>query len=149
MEIITNNIFLGSLDRLQSVSLPNYEKPTHSTKELENIFAFSANTNQGVNRSYNEDRISIILNAACPKTHDPDLWPKTHFFGIFDGHGGHGCSEFLRNSLHKFILTDLSFPSNPKIALINGFRKAENTFLEQVKQNSNLNNNQISDPSGS
>ena len=121
------------MDNLHSISLPNYEKPTFSKKEWENIYGFAANTNQGVNRGYNEDRVSIILNASCPKIHNPDTWPKTHFFGIFDGHGGEGWSEFLKNTLHKYVYTDENFPSDPKIALINGLKRAENSFIEKIK----------------
>jgi protein phosphatase PTC2/3 len=80
----------GSIDQLLDVSLPNYEKPIHSIKQLGPVFSFAANTNQGIRRSYNEDRVSIILNADCPKNHDREKWPKVHFFGVFDGHGGQG-----------------------------------------------------------
>lgn len=27
-------------------------------------------------------------------------WPKCSFFGIYDGHGGSKCPEFLRDYLH-------------------------------------------------
>lgn len=54
----------GSFDNLLDVSLPNYEKPTHSVTHLGSVYAFGANTNQGINRNYNEDRVSIILNAS-------------------------------------------------------------------------------------
>ena len=101
---------------------------------MDGIYAFGANTNQGVSRAYNEDRVSIILNAACPKTHNPKTWPKVHFFGVFDGHGGQGCSEYLRNNLHKFVLTNIAFPQNPKLALSNGFKRAEDSFIDQIKQ---------------
>ena len=53
-----------SIDHFVDISLPNYEKPTHSTKPLGSVYGFAANTNQGINRNYNEDRVSIILNAA-------------------------------------------------------------------------------------
>ena len=79
-----------SVDNLMDVSLPNYEKPIHSNKEMQPMYAFAANTNQGINRNYNEDRVSIVLNADCPQNQDKSLWPKVHFFGVYDGHGGHG-----------------------------------------------------------
>ena len=31
-------------------------------------------------------------------------WPVVHFFGIFDGHGGNKCAEFLRDNLHLYII---------------------------------------------
>ncbi|CAI2360680.1 unnamed protein product [Moneuplotes crassus] len=139
----------SSMTDLHSISLPNYDQPTFSKKEMSNIFGFAANTNQGISRNYNEDRVSIIINATCPKTHNVQNWPTTHFFGVFDGHGGQGCSEFLRVSLHKILYTDPCFPSNPKQALLNAFERAEFLFSEKTRKKSNFEFNHISDPSGS
>ena len=30
-------------------------------------------------------------------------WPKCSFFGIYDGHGGHTCADFLRDYLHQLV----------------------------------------------
>ena len=53
-------------------------------------------------RTYNEDRVSIILNIVKPKEKFGN-WPKCSFFGIFDGHGGTLCPEFLRDNLHSNV----------------------------------------------
>jgi hypothetical protein len=68
------------------------------------ITAYSANTNQGIVRNYNEDRVTIILNFTQPKDRQMDYWPKCAFFGVYDGHGGCACSEFLRDYLHHFVI---------------------------------------------
>ena len=41
-------------------------------------------------RTYNEDRVAIILNIMKPKNKEMqnEYWPKCSFFGIYDGHGG-------------------------------------------------------------
>lgn len=52
-------------------------------------------------------------------------WPQCSFFGVFDGHGGATCSDFLRDNLHHFIIRDPEFPQNPRQALLNGFKYAE------------------------
>lgn len=54
------------------------------------ITAYGANTNQGIVRNYNEDRVAIILNIMKPKSKESKIeyWPKCSFFGIYDGHGG-------------------------------------------------------------
>jgi protein phosphatase 2C family protein 2/3 len=49
---------------------------------------------------------------------------------VFDGHGGYSCAEFLKENLHKFVIKDPEFPENPKQALINGFREAEEVFTK-------------------
>lgn len=64
------------------------------------VVAYAANTNQGIIRTYNEDRVSIILNILKPPNRLNEEWPKCSFFGIYDGHGGSGCADFLRDNLH-------------------------------------------------
>lgn len=47
-------------------------------------------------RTFNEDRVSIIFNVQKPKERQHEDWPKCSFFGIYDGHGGQKCSDFIR-----------------------------------------------------
>jgi protein phosphatase 2C family protein 2/3 len=53
-------------------------------------------------RTYNEDRVAIILNIMKPKmkVFNGLTWPKCSFFGVYDGHGGNVCADFLRDYLH-------------------------------------------------
>ena len=86
----------------------------YSVKRNGVVAAYGANTNQGISRNYNEDRVAIILNIMRPKgkqTTGTDVeWPKCSFFGVYDGHGGHSCADFLRDYLHQFIIQDSNFP---------------------------------------
>lgn len=72
------------------------------------VKAFAANTNVGIVRKSNEDRISIILNVIQPKQRQPiipnELWPKLQIFGVYDGHGGSRCAEYLKDTLHNNII---------------------------------------------
>jgi protein phosphatase 2C family protein 2/3 len=43
--------------------LPKFEKSKVIVKDFGKIKAFSVNTHQGTVRNYNEDRVSILLNA--------------------------------------------------------------------------------------
>lgn len=83
-----------------TVVLPNFEPTKCSVRKNGVISGYSANTNQGIIRDYNEDRVSIILNIMKPPSKKCDNWPKCAFFGIFDGHGGYSCADFLRDNLH-------------------------------------------------
>jgi protein phosphatase 2C family protein 2/3 len=47
-------------------------------------------------------------------------WPKCSFFAVYDGHGGQECADFLKEKLHKIIINQDSFPSNPVQALTTG-----------------------------
>ena len=60
-----------------------------------------------------------------PASRASESWPKCSFFGVFDGHGGVNCADFLRDNLHQFVIKEPSFPYNPKEALKLGFENAE------------------------
>ena len=93
--------------------IPNHEATKCSEKRNGVVRAYAANTNQGLVRSYNEDRVSIILNTVKPLDRKNETWPKCSFFGVYDGHGGPVCAEFLRDNLHQFVIREESFPTNP------------------------------------
>lgn len=108
------------------VDFKNYEPSRISSKKNGMIKSYAANTNQGLLRDYNEDRVSIILNVAKPENKKSlKSWPKISFFGVFDGHGGSNCADFLRDNLHTFIVKETTFPFDPKESIRKGFKKAE------------------------
>ena len=109
-------------------SFANTEKIRISQKKFGIIHSYSAITSEG-HRNYNEDRVSIIYNITRPQ--NINNWPHCSFFGLYDGHAGNTCADFLRDNLHKFIINDKHFPQNPKKSIFNGFLKAESIFLKE------------------
>lgn len=97
-----------------------------SSKGNGNIHAYAVNSNQGISRKYNEDRVSIILNISKNGV-------KSSFFAIYDGHGGSNCCDFLTQNLHQYIFNSKKFPAHPRQALIEGIKMAEQKFIEKVK----------------
>lgn len=89
---IKDKIYKANLDRVRI-----------SKKAFGCIEGYAAITTEGVVRDYNEDRVSIILNIPQPPNFNGVSWPNCSFFGIYDGHGGSACAEFLRDNLHKFV----------------------------------------------
>jgi len=84
--------------------LPYFEPTKCSTRKNGIVKAYAANTNQGIVRNYNEDRVAIILNIMKPPNLDTkEEWPICSFFGVYDGHGGTNCADFLRDNLHQFV----------------------------------------------
>lgn len=118
--------------QLDGVFMPNYSEPKCSMRSFGAIKGYSANTNQGITRDYNEDRVSIILNLAKPKHREHEHWPNCSFFAVYDGHGGSFCSDFLRDNLHKLVLESKHFPWNPREALFEGIERAEQVFMEMA-----------------
>ncbi len=81
------------------------------------------NSNQGISRKYNEDRVSIILNIVKNGV-------KASYFAIYDGHGGANCCDFLTQNLHQLIFNSKYFPCYPRQAIIEGMREAETKFIQ-------------------
>ena len=85
-------------------------------------------------RKANEDRISIILNVIQPAQKSPripaDQWPKLQIFGVYDGHGGSKCAEYLKDNLHNNVILQPEFPSNIPEAIRKGSFKTEEDFLK-------------------
>ena len=147
-----NDILGNELKRpltLDILELPinNFENGKCSSKQMGIIQAYGANTHEGLIRNYTEDRVSIIINMNRPINYKKNRWPKVSFFGIYDGHGGKHCAEYLRDNLHKYISNDNSFPENVPQAIKNGFLYAEKDFLNNYAI-SKINDN-IIDKSGS
>lgn len=101
------------------------------------VKAYAANTSEGLVRDYNEDRVSIIYNIVKPSGKGDADWPICSYFGVFDGHGGAACADFLRDSLHHFVIKQSSFPVKPKKALIRGFEEAEAAWTEIAMKDKN------------
>ena len=140
---------LYELQPAHKIIIPNDETTKTSSKRTGIVRGYAANTNQGLVRNYNEDRVSIITNLLPPKERtdiSPSNWPKCSYFGIYDGHGGSMCADFLRDSLHTYVIMDPCFPNDPKQAIVNGFAKAEQDFMAKVYDPAT---NTLKDKSGS
>ena len=122
-------------------SFHNKFKPSiHSTDNEFNkndiIKAYAYNTNEGHVRDYNEDTITATKLIFNPK----DKTNYAYFFAIYDGHGGDGCSMYLKKNLYKNI-------KEPTVkGLRNAIDETEKNFLEKVAINSQGN---LGDESGS
>ena len=148
---ITMNDILGEKCKLNIDILrafyTKYEQSKTSKKKMGIIKTYGVNTYQGTVRNYNEDRVSIIINMNKPNNYHKKNCPKISFFGIYDGHGGEGCSEYLRDNLHKLICSNNEFfPDNIPEAIKLGFQKAEKEFINKYSLNDKK---EIIDKSGS
>ena len=124
---ILHKSFLGFEDSITSY----YSEFSPPIKSI--IKGYAYNTNKGNIRNYNEDTI-------CVQKINSKIEQIFYFFGIFDGHGGKGCSSFLQENLHKYI-QDFSIEG-----LKDAIYKSENEFLSKYAIDSN---NNLKDASGS
>ena len=147
--IITVNDIIGADSKkeinltIMNESFNNFYPGKVSTKSYGPIKAYAANTNQGIARDYNEDRVSIIININQPannnnKNKEKVNWPKASYFSVFDGHGGNKCAEFLRDNLLKLICDNDYFPNDIEKAIKYGFSEADKIFLENAAKDGEL-----------
>lgn len=121
-----------SSNALKITSLPPLLASVKSNKPYGQVQLYCANTHRGIVREHNEDRVMIMTRVQKPSDRKEEKWPTCSFFGLYDGHGGKVCSNFLRDNLHSFIIQDHNFPSNPEQAILNGFAKAEAQYIEMA-----------------
>ena len=140
--VLTMNDIIGqdmnkeiNLDMMKE-KFNNFFPGKASKKSYGCISAYAANTNQGIVRNYNEDRVSINININQPKNYKGETpWPKASFFSVYDGHGGNKCAEFLRDNLLNLICDNTYFPNDVKSAIKFGFEQVDKKFLEQSVKN--------------
>ena len=108
------------------------------------VKAYAVNTNQGITRNYNEDRVSIIINInkrISNKCKEKKVWPKASYFSIFDGHGGNKCADFLKNNLLALICENKYYPDDIEKAIKYGFNEADKIFLKLIQKNGEIKDN--------
>ena len=111
---------------------PKYSPSKTSSHSIGNyIKSYAVNSYQGLNRLYNEDKVSIILSISKPKNFK-GIWPNCSFISLYDGDGGSRCCDFLRDQLHHYIIKNPHFPQDPEKALTTGFDKANLYFIEHI-----------------
>ena len=138
---------LMTVKTLSSLPYSEYTQAEYSHRPFYNICGYAFNSYNGKVRNYNEDRTKTIVN--YPKkiiVKGKTISPRISYFGIFDGHGGQGCSEFLTNYLDYFLFNSKYFPASPIQAIKEAFRNAEKAFMERAIDKTQ---NSLVDQSGS
>ena len=124
-----------SMQHILNEKYLTYTEARHSSNPYDVISAYGVNTYKGIIRNYNEDRVAIIVNAKKPIkfiSNKNNNWPNVSFFGIFDGHAGNKCAEYLKNNLHTYILDSPHFPVYPIKAIQQGFQACENNYINSI-----------------
>jgi protein phosphatase 2C family protein 2/3 len=93
--------------------------------------AYSARTSKGLYRNYNEDRVSVIANILLEDSRSNlPSHQKSSFFGLFDGHAGSACVDFIKDNLHQYITSDENYLSDKKLAIKNGIFECEKEWMK-------------------
>ena len=130
-----------SLAELLRENYAYYQRAKHSENSFDKIISYGVNTYRGVIRNYNEDRVTILINALINKgnynTKNYLKNLKISYFSIYDGHAGNKCCDFLKKHLHHYIFESEFFPLNPIKALEDGFNICESKFMSLIYSNNN------------
>ena len=128
-----NNNKKISLEEILSESYPFYQSAKYSENPYDKIRSYGVNTYRGTVRQYNEDRVTILIDASVNKNSNlKKFFQKISFFSIYDGHAGDRCSEYLKSYLHQYIFDSEFFPQNPIKAIEQGFKNCENNLLNSI-----------------
>lgn len=91
-------------------------------------------------REYMEDKAIAITRLHQRKADHlfeeiVNLFSKVGYFGIFDGHGGVRCAEYLLQNLHKNICNQEAFARGEfEKALLTGFQQTDDNFLKLCRE---------------
>ena len=102
------------------------------------IKGYAYNSSMGNVRDYNEDTITatkLVLDNT-----DKDDKSNVYFFGLYDGHGGKGCSYYLKDYMHQNI------KEFSELGVKLGINETEENFKREEGINEN---GEIKDSSGS
>lgn len=89
-----------------------------------NIRAFASSTHSGNVKPFNEDRVSVVPRLS-------NEYPDISLFAVYDGHGGQGCAEFLKESMPHFVARQPDLRTETARALTNAFKEAEEEFMRK------------------
>ena len=127
----TTNIYLPIFNK----KYPNYENAIPSLKPIGAIRSYSSNSYKGLVKPNNEDKIIVESQIHRPNNSIHRTWPKMSFFGIFDGHGGENCSNFIKNNFVNYLSENKHFPYDIKKSILETFEKIETDFLNKNIEN--------------
>lgn len=100
------------------------------------MLEYGVSSDQGTRKTM-EDQHKAMLASDLVTPKDPDA-PKLAFgipfFGVYDGHGGTQCAEFLRENLHTLILGHPNVREDPQLAIRDGVAEAERLFLQKCRE---------------
>ena len=121
-----------NIDFLANLEYNLYPQVEISSNAFGKICGYGANSYNGLLKSFNEDKIKVILDYKLNKiindVNGNIIFPNISYFAIYDGHGGSKCSTFLQEKLDSLIFNSNYFPLYTLQAIYDGFTRAEQEF---------------------
>lgn len=102
---LTNSFLVGSF-------APSTMSPTRQW-----VREFGVASDQGIRSTMEDEHVAMV---------DGDV----AFFGVYDGHGGRQCAEYVRDHLHHAVLNHADVRLAPSRVMSDAFAQIEHNFLE-------------------
>ena len=130
---INSDINESALNNIFNKTYQNYPECNYSQKALGIVKSFAYNSFKGLVKKNNEDKVIVVSPIQKPHKTIHRTWPKMSYFGVFDGHGGESCSEFLKNNFLNRLLENKNFPFDIKLSFTETFEKIEEEIYNKNK----------------
>jgi serine/threonine protein phosphatase PrpC len=127
---------LAEIHELQA-QLEDARKKAQNVGRPDFLMALCAHAVHSGGREYQEDRAVVVedLNALIPSTTTGvSRSTRRAYYAIYDGHGGHLCSEYLSTHLHLLVAEHPYVGTDPKRALAECWDTVEEDFLAHCRE---------------
>lgn len=108
---------------------------TKKEKAVWRMIEYGVSSEQGTRKTM-EDQHKAMLSTDLVTPRDrsaPRIAMGIPFFGVYDGHGGPQCAEFLRENLHTLILSHEAVRVDTATAIRDAVEEAERLFMEKCR----------------
>lgn len=103
-------------------------------KPYGNVAGFAVNSINGLVKSFNEDRITVLMNAQDKfERLKVKKLRQCNYFGLYKGHGGQECSEFAKEKLHNILLSKID-GFNPGPIIKETFASIDSELLAETRK---------------
>ncbi|KAG5493988.1 hypothetical protein JKF63_01821 [Porcisia hertigi] len=92
--------------------------PSVGEKRHQSVVGVGVASDQGIRSSMEDEHVTLVRSDVC-------------FFGVYDGHGGRQCAEYVRSRLHEITLSHQCLKTAPRKAISDAFVQVEREFLEE------------------
>ena len=129
-----------TVNSLAGLPYTNYPTAQFSKNPCHNISGYAFNTYNGIIKGKkNEDKIKVKYKFEKPySVNGKEYKAVISYFGVFDGHGGENCSNFLKDNLDGILFQQTMFPNNVIESVRETFNIVENKFKQRAVQGTHL-----------
>jgi serine/threonine protein phosphatase PrpC len=93
-----------------------------SDEAMCSMIHYGVSSEQGARKTMEDQHVALCESNTVP------------FFGVYDGHGGTHCAEYLKAHLHDYVLQHPKLREDPELAMREAIQRAETEFMEKCRQ---------------